>query len=81
MLDEYVEGDQVVVFVHGTVITLSPLATRALLRLTDSWTEASDVADMLVEEFGSPPSGVNQLVVTRTTLESLAALGVAELSE
>lgn len=79
VVDEYVEDDQVVVFVAGQVVTLSPLATAALLSVGDTWTEAGEIADRLVAGFGAPPEGADPMAVTRATLETLAGQGLLDL--
>ena len=78
-IDEYVEDDQAVVFVDGRVVTLSLLATAALISVGADWTEADSVAAELVARFGEPPQGSDPAVMTRTTLESLVAIGLLDV--
>ncbi len=79
VLDEYVEGDEAVVFVGGHVVALSALATTALFSVGTAWTEAAVVAAALVAEFEDPPPGTDPMAATHSTLMSLAKLGLLEL--
>ena len=54
--DVYVEGDQCAVYVQDEVIVLSPVATAVLLASSSEWTSLSDVAEVVEQEFGPPPS-------------------------
>ena len=79
VIDEYVEDDQVVVFVDGRVVALSPLATAALFSVGVAWTDVTAVSAELVARFGEPPGDSDPMEVTHTTLESLAGLQLVEL--
>ena len=52
----YVEDDQCAVYVQDEVIVLSPVATGVLLACSSEWTSLSDLADVVEQEFGPPPS-------------------------
>ena len=80
VLDEYVEGDEAVVFVNGQVIALSALATAALLAVGPDWTDAGVVAAALVATFGEPPPGAASLAITLSTLRTLEDVGLVELT-
>jgi hypothetical protein len=79
LIDEYVEGDEVVVFVGDNVIALSPLATAALLAVGQEWTHVAEVSAVLLERFGSPPEGVDAVEAAQETLRSLAEHAIVEV--
>ena len=79
VLDEYVEGDEAVVFVGGHVVALSALATAALFAVGTPWTEAAAIEAALVAKFQDPHPGTSALETTHSTLVSLAELGILEL--
>lgn len=54
--DVYVEGDRCAVYVQDEVIVLSPVATAVLLAASSEWTPLSDVAAVVEQQFGPPPS-------------------------
>ncbi len=78
VVDEYLEGDELVVFAEGRVVALSELATAALLSFGSEWAEDTVVAADLVSRFGEPAEGTDPMVLTQTTLESLATMRIVE---
>lgn len=79
VLDEYVEGDEAVVFVGGNVIALSELATAALHAVGQEWTPAEEVSTALTARFGRPPEGVDPGEATKATLLLLAEHAIVEV--
>ena len=78
VIDEYVAGDEAVVFAAGQVVALSELATAVLFAIESPWTEQSTIAVELVARFGDPAQGTDPMELTRTTLESLIELRLVE---
>jgi hypothetical protein len=79
VLDEYVDEDEIVLFVEGKVVALSALATAALFAVESEWTDSATIAAHLEGRFGEPPVGVDALEVAESTLRSLAELAIVEL--
>lgn len=79
IVDEYVEGDEAVVMVDDQVLTLSPVASAALATVGPQWTDATVVADVLVDRFGAPPGAADVVATVRDLLRSLAGLGLLEI--
>lgn len=52
--DELLLGDELVLLVGQRVVLLSPLASYALGRLGEDWTDVADLGALLVEEYGDP---------------------------
>lgn len=80
VIDEFVEGDESVVFVDGQVVALSALATHVLSTVGTDWTEAVTVASALLVRFDRPPEGIDASDVADATLRALAELGILELA-
>ena len=77
VLDEYLEGDQVVVFVDGRVIALSALATAALFGRRGSGRRPSG-RRRAGGRVRRARGGSDPMAMTLTTLESLADLRLVE---
>lgn len=75
--DELLLDDELVLLVGHHVVLLSPLASSALQRLGDDWTELRDLEAFLVDEYGDPgdEAAVADLV------GALVSEGLAEVRE
>ncbi len=80
-LDEYVEGGESAVLIDDQVFVLSPLATTILAVIGDGSVPVGEVADVLAETYGEPPDGTDLLAATTAAVESLAELGLVEMSQ
>lgn len=80
IVDEYAEDERCAVYVGDRVLVLSELATYALGLLRDQWSDVREVADTLVDHFGSPPDDPNGVAATEAVLEQLAEEHLVELS-
>ena len=76
VMDEYVEGEEAVVFVDDKVVVLSPLATYLLGLIAYDWTELATLAEALVEAFGEPPTGQTAAEATSDALRRMEAQGI-----
>lgn len=73
--DELLLDDELVLLTGQRVVLLSPLASYALGRLTTEWTDAEDLAHVLVEAYGDP--GDDDALTG--LLDALAAEGLVEV--
>ena len=80
VIDEYVEDDEVVVFVDGQVVALSALATTALFAVGAAWTDATAVAADAGGQVRRAAAGTDPLAMTLSTLHTLADVGLVELT-
>jgi len=79
IVDEYVEDGRAAVYTtKGMVVLLSELATTAWTVIGDEWVTATDVAHLLVKEFGEPAEGMTE-ELTEESLRSLAEMGLIQL--
>jgi hypothetical protein len=79
VVDEYLEDGRAAIYTSaGMVVLLSGLATSAWQVLGTEWTPVSDVAEVLVSEFGDPGDGEAHDLTTEA-LRSLAEMSLVEL--
>jgi hypothetical protein len=79
VVDEYLEDGRAAIYTsEGMVVLLSGLATSAWQVLGTEWTPVSDVAEVLVREFGDPGDGEAHDLTTEA-LRSLAEMSLVEL--
>lgn len=72
--DWYVDGDESAVLIDSNVMVLSALATWILMHV-DGDTPVSELADVLVGEFGEPEDG-DALGATESAVRELTQSGV-----
>jgi hypothetical protein len=73
--DSFVFEDESVVLVDHLVVHLSEIPT-AILKMAAEWTELTDVADILVNRFGSAPH--DHLAATQRVVQELQNQGLVE---
>lgn len=79
VVDEYLEDGRAAIYTDdGMVVLLSGLATSAWQVLGTGWTPVSEVAEVLVREFGDPGDGRAD-DLTAEALRSLADMSLVEL--
>lgn len=72
--------DDLVVFVHSTVVRLSGIGPL-VWRSTAAWIGIDALVARVVDEIGAPPEGLSAVDLVHATLNELADAGVVELSE
>ena len=81
IVDEYVEDGRAAVYsTQGMVLLLSELATTAWGALGENWMPSTEIAAVLIGEFGDPGDGEG-LRLTEDALRSLAEMALVELDE
>jgi len=78
VVDEYVDGDQMAVFVGGQVVVLSAVASATLLAVSPKWTQLATITPVVVAIMGPPPEGSAEDAVA-AVLSQLRDLGLVEL--
>ena len=81
LIDEYVQDGEAAVFVDGSVVVLSPLATHLLSLLDDGWSDVELLAAGLVEAFGPPPDDPKGIDATAEALRALGRISAVELAD
>jgi hypothetical protein len=76
--DELVRDGESVVLLGRQVVRLSALGTT-LLELCPQWCDATELADGLVDRFGTPPGGVDPRLMTEAALAALHEQGLVEI--
>lgn len=80
VVDDYIEDGRVAVYAdNGMVLVLSEVAGATWSALSGDWTEAREVADILVHLFGPPGAGVDAVDATEGTLNALSEHGLVEI--
>ena len=80
VVDEYVHGDQVAVFVDGRVLVLSVVASTVLSAVGETWRSISAIASDVIVSVGEPPVGSPEDAVAGV-LSDLAELALVEVSK
>jgi hypothetical protein len=81
VVDEYVEGDRVVLYTEALdVVALSELGSAAWAAIGSDWTDAAQVGESLEEAFGAPPDGLLDEAVSRV-LDQLRAQGLVDFAQ
>ena len=79
VVDEYLDGDQLAVFVGNTVVVLSEVASAALGAVGEQWTELAAITSAVIDGVGSPPAGSPHDAVA-AILSYLAERNLVDLS-